>query len=84
MNLDQGVVVFFRVMTADGSLARAIHTTGRDIQFSHMNDDDYIIVDEEGHYLAMYPRGFVAAIMPLQTVGPGEPPSNANNPPLNS
>jgi hypothetical protein len=73
-----GVVVFFRIMTTDNNLARSVHPTGRNIKIGgrEAHDDDYIVIDEQGHFLGCYPREFVSAILPLDTTGPG----NADNP----
>jgi hypothetical protein len=77
-----GVVVFFRLQTPDGMLARSVHPKGRDVRIDRGRDahpDDYVITDEYDNFLAAFPRDFVAAILPIETTGPGAP--DANNPP---
>lgn len=66
-----GVIVFFRLVV-EGQLARSIHPTGRSVSYclEHYNDDDYIVFDGAGKFLAAFPRDFVAAILPLETTGP--------------
>jgi hypothetical protein len=65
-----GIVIFFRQITKDESLARAIHPRGRDLELRH---GDYYIVDDERNVLGIYPRDWIAAILPLEIVGPGAP-----------
>jgi hypothetical protein len=71
----QGVCVFFRIMSPEGGqLARSVHPTARNIVLRDDNQhpDDYILVDENDVFVALFPRDFVSAIMPLQTEGPGD------------
>jgi hypothetical protein len=83
----QGVVVFFRQMTPDNSFARSVHPRGRKVVMNsrtmEAHEDDYIVLDAEDNFLGAYPRDYVAAILPLETTGPGTAP-DARNTPLNS
>jgi hypothetical protein len=76
----EGVVIFFRMMTTDNNMARSIHPRARQViigsRTHSAHDDDYVVADAEGRPLGYYPRDFVSAILPLETVGPG----NADNP----
>jgi hypothetical protein len=63
-----GVVIFFRTVLADGTLARSVHTNGRSIQLT--GDSDYTIADQDGEVIGIYPQGWVACILPLQITGP--------------
>jgi len=76
-----GVVVFFRMMTTDNNMARSVHTNGRQVLIGgrtyDAHEDDYIVADAEGRPLGYYPRDFVSAILPLETVGPN---ANVSNP----
>ena len=78
----EGVVIFFRMMTADNNMARSVHPRARGViigsRAHDAHDDDYVVIDGEGKPLGYYPRDFVSAILPLETVGPGVP--DANNP----
>ena len=72
----QGVVVFFRQMTAEGNLARSVHPNGRTVTIGRYreveaHESDYVVLDGDGNMLGCYPRDFVSAILPLETTGPG-------------
>lgn len=64
-----GVVIFFRLMGADGNLARSVLPLARRVMVgSRMHDaheDDYVVADETGLPLGYFPRDFVSAILPL-------------------
>ena len=74
MAFESGVVIFFRTLDQTNNLARSVHPDGRSVelrsQFSY--PDDYIILDEAQNLLGVYPRDWVACILPLQTVGPAD------------
>jgi hypothetical protein len=72
-----GVVIFFRSIIpgeagGPSTLARSIHPQGRAIEMGGygFDDQDYIILDADGHFVAAYPRDYIAGIMPLTTEGP--------------
>lgn len=85
-NFPQGVMVFFRIIAGPDengipSLARSVHLTGRYVriecrELSHR--DDYTVFDEGGRLLGVYPREWVAAILPIVTVGPTAGAGSAN------
>lgn len=79
----EGVVIFFRLMTADGNLARSVLPRARQVivgsRLHDAHEDDYVVADAEGRPLGYFPRDFVSAILPLETVGPGVQP-DVNNP----
>jgi hypothetical protein len=84
-NFPAGIVVFFRLMTADGSLARSVHPAGRAVLIGRgssyeAHPEDYSVLDGNGRILGCFPRDFVSAILPIDTVGPGAQP-DANSPP---
>lgn len=79
-----GVVVFFRQMASADQLARAIIPRGREVKIGNGEDmefDDYTVTDAEGNFLALFPRDFVAAIMPLSTEGPASANYKPTSPP---
>ena len=65
MAFENGVVLFFRHMMADKSLARSIHPDARSVSRAGAGDDDFIIYDAEGEILGIYPREWIAAILPI-------------------
>lgn len=67
-----GVAIFFRTLASSESLARSFHPTGRSVTIGRHDfpPDDYVVWDENGELLGVYPRDFVAAIMPILTIGP--------------
>jgi hypothetical protein len=77
MAFETGVVVFFRVLGPDNNLARSVHPEGRDVAMKYRGSypEDYTIIDGEGNLLGIYPRDWVACILPLITVGPGNAPN---------
>jgi len=71
MPFPTGVVVFFRqLITKDNSLARSVHLDGREVEL-YSQSDDFVVFDEMRTILGIYPRDWVACILPLQTQGPG-------------
>lgn len=83
MSFETGVVIFFRQMVPPDQLARSVHPTGRDIEVSR-ESGDYLVLDEDRGLLGIYPKDYVAAILPLLTTGPGADASDQqtryNNP----
>jgi hypothetical protein len=65
MAFENGVVLFFRHMMADKSLARSIHPDARSVERAGAGDDDFIIYNESGDIVGIYPREWIAAILPL-------------------
>ena len=67
MAFEQGVVLFFRQILPDNSLARAVHPNGRDVQIrtpiSHA--EDYVVLDSNREPIGIYPRDYIACILPL-------------------
>jgi len=75
----EGLVIFFRTLTpllpgqTEAQLARSVHPNGRDIEVNRAGfDNDYIVTDEEGTIIGIYPREWVAAIIPISTRGPAD------------
>lgn len=67
-----GAVVYFRILGPDGTLARWVDPTAREVEFLEDSgiDGEYVAKDGDGNFLGSFPRDFVAAILPLATVGP--------------
>ena len=64
-----GVVIFFRVLNPDNTMARSVHPTGRGVVCGSQFDahpDDYVVVNALDRPLGWYPRDFVSAILPLE------------------
>jgi hypothetical protein len=79
-NFPQGVVIFFRQLTSDGSLARSVHPSAREVMIGRhagldSHPEDYTILDGNARILGTFPRDYVAAILPLETTGPGVTPN---------
>jgi len=78
----EGVCVFFRILTpvmpgqTEAQLARSMHPNGRDVQVDKPGfENEYIVYDEEGIVIGIYPKDWIAAILPMRTQGP----ANAQN-----
>lgn len=70
---ETGVVIFFRCFDERNlQLARSVHLDGRSVEIRSEtgHPEDYIVLDKNDKIVGIYPRDWVAAIMPLQTVGP--------------
>lgn len=82
-----GAAIFFRFLGSDGMLIRSVHPKGRYVQIGNVggaHEEDYVVLDENRDFLAAFPRDFVAAILPLETTGPGTTDaSNQQKPPVN-
>ena len=70
MAFENGVVLFFRHMMADKSLARSVHLNGRSVSRAGAGDDDFIVYDDEGEIVGIYPREWIAAILPVTPASP--------------
>lgn len=64
-----GIVVFFRTLAPDGNLARSVHSTARSVELEACSLD-YLLRDTDEKVVGIFPRDWVSAILPLQTVGP--------------
>ena len=74
MAFENGVVLFFRHMMQDKTLARSVHTDGREVHRAGANDDDFVVYNESGDIVGIYPREWVAAILPIV---PATPPGGS-------
>lgn len=75
MAFENGVVIFFRVLdvkTNPPTLARSVHPDGRDVEIrgQYGHPEDYVVLNENNEIVGLYPRDWVACILPLQTQGP--------------
>lgn len=64
-----GVIVFFREIDNNThQLASSVHPTGRSVSIHSQNahPEDYVILDGNGQLVGLYPRDWVACILPLQ------------------
>jgi len=70
---EAGVVIFFRQMASDNNLARSILPAARSVELRshHAHPEDYVVVDQNREIIGVFPRDYVAAIMPIVTEGPG-------------
>lgn len=68
MAFENGVIVFFReVDKRSNNLVRSVLPTGRQVEVrSHYgHPDDYIVTDDDNELLGVFPRDWVACILPL-------------------
>ena len=72
-----GVVVFFRQLLPDNSMARSVHLNGRLVVSDGRNENEYCVYDADDKLLGIYLKDYIAAILPLEITGPG----NADNSP---
>ena len=72
-----GVIIFFRILDDTSNLARSVHLDGRSIviQGRESHPEDYMVLNEAQEVIGIYPRDWVACILPAQTVGPAGDPS---------
>lgn len=74
MKCPAGLVVYFRTMTENNQFAYSVHPDGRSyrgVGKDGINYDNlFEILNEAGEVIGLYERDFVAAILPLATVGP--------------
>ena len=64
-HFETGIVLFFRHMMADKTLARSVHPNGREVNMGGVEDKDFVVFDESGEIIGIYPRDYIAAILPL-------------------
>lgn len=72
-----GVIVYFRALDSSNVLARSVHPKGRKVMIRDQDyyPEDYVILDEDDMILGVYPREWVACILPIDTTGPANVPS---------
>lgn len=68
-----GVKIYFRAFSPrDGEPACTVLPHARQIELVDTSHGiDYNVTNTEGKFLGSFPREYVAAILPLETVGPG-------------
>lgn len=76
-----GLKIYFRAFSPrDGEPACYVIPSARQVELVDTDHGvDYNITDTQGKFLGSFPREYVAAIIPLETVGPGAG-TNANQP----
>lgn len=68
MAFENGVVVFFREMDKrSNNLVRSVLPAGRQVEIrNHLgHPEDYVVTDENDELLGVFPRDWVACILPL-------------------